>query len=123
MSQTILVVDDAAFMRVMLRDILEGEGYVVVEAVNGRDAAEKYEEVQPDLVTMDIAMPEVDGLTALMAIRALDPGARVVIVSAIDNAAVKTEALENGAVEYVTKPFQPRRVVDVVRRCVRTLPN
>ena len=123
MSQTILVVDDAAFMRVMLRDILEGEGYVVVEAVNGRDAAEKYEEVQPDLVTMDIAMPEVDGLTALMAIRALDPGARVVIVSAIDNAAVKTEALENGAVEYVTKPFQPRRVVEVVRRCVRTLPN
>ena len=80
MSSTILVVDDAAFMRMMIRDILSKEGYVIHEAVNGRDAVEKYAEIQPDLVTIDITMPEMSGLDALRAIRPRDKEARVLMV-------------------------------------------
>jgi two-component system chemotaxis response regulator CheY len=118
MSRTILVVDDAAFMRMMIRDILAKDGYVIQEAVNGRDALEKYEELQPDLVTLDITMPEMDGIEALVAIRRLDPSARVLMVSAMGQQALIVEALEAGATDFLIKPFQPSKVLETVRKCL-----
>jgi two-component system chemotaxis response regulator CheY len=120
MSRTILVVDDAAFMRMMIRDILAKEGYVIHEAVNGRDAVEKYSEVQPDLVTMDITMPEMDGIAALQAIRATHPDARVLMVSAMGQQKMIVEALESGALDFLVKPFQPAKVLETVKKCIRT---
>ena len=119
MSKTILVVDDAAFMRMMIRDILVKDGYTIHEAVNGRDAVEKYREVRPDLVTMDITMPEVDGICALRTIRESDPGARVLMVSAMGQQKMIVEALESGAIDFVVKPFQPTKVLETVRKCLQ----
>lgn len=119
MSKTILVVDDAAFMRMMIRDILAKEGYVIHEAVNGRDAIEKFEEVLPDLVTMDITMPELDGISALKAIRAAHPSARVLMVSAMGQQRMIVEALEAGAMDFLVKPFQPTKVLETVKKCLQ----
>lgn len=119
MSKTILVVDDAAFMRMMIRDILIKEGYVIHEAVNGRDAIEKYGEIQPDLVTMDITMPEMDGIAALQEIRASHPEARVLMVSAMGQQKMIVEALEAGALDFLVKPFQPAKVLETVKKCIR----
>lgn len=119
MSRTILVVDDAAFMRMMIRDILAKEGYVIHEAVNGRDAVEKYREVQPDLVTMDITMPELDGIAALQEIRASHPDARILMVSAMGQQKMIVEALEAGAMDFLVKPFQPAKVLETVKKCIR----
>ena len=119
MSRTILVVDDAAFMRMMIRDILAKEGYVIHEAVNGRDAIEKYAEVQPDLVTMDITMPEMDGIAALQEIRASHPDARILMVSAMGQQKMIVEALEAGALDFLVKPFQPAKVLETVKKCIR----
>lgn len=119
MSKTILVVDDAAFMRMMIRDILAKEGYVIHEAVNGRDALEKYDEVRPDLVTMDITMPEMNGLDALREIRTSDPVARVLMVSAMGQQKMIVEALEAGAMDFLVKPFQPTKVLETVKKCLQ----
>ncbi len=118
MAKSILVVDDAAFMRMMIRDILAKEGYVIHEAVNGRDAVEKYREVMPDLVTMDITMPELDGISALKEIRATAPDARVLMVSAMGQQKMIVEALEAGAMDFLVKPFQPTKVLETVRKCL-----
>jgi two-component system chemotaxis response regulator CheY len=118
MSSKILVVDDAAFMRMMIRDILAKEGYVIHEAVNGRDAIEKYDEVHPDLVTMDITMPEMDGIAALQVIRATYPEARVLMVSAMGQQKMIVDALEAGALDFLVKPFQPTKVLATVKRCL-----
>ena len=115
MSGSVLVVDDAAFMRRLIRDILVPEGFLVHEAVNGRDAIRAYAETQPRLVTMDISMPVMDGLTALRAIRALDPHARVIMVTAQSSSDVEREALDAGAVAFVTKPFRPEQLLSTVR--------
>lgn len=120
MSKTILVVDDAAFMRMMIRDILAKEGYVIHEAVNGRDAVEKYDEVRPDLVTMDITMPEMTGIEALRAIRSSDANARVLMVSAMGQQKMIVEALESGAMDFLVKPFQPTKVLETVKKCLQT---
>lgn len=120
MSKTVLVVDDAAFMRMMIRDILAKEGYVIHEAVNGRDAVEKYAELQPDLVTMDITMPEMSGLEALRAIRESDSAARVLMVSAMGQQKMIVEALESGAMDFLVKPFQPTKVLETVKKCLQT---
>jgi len=119
MSRTILVVDDAAFMRMMIRDILAKEGYTIHEAVNGRDAIEKYGEVRPDLVTMDITMPEMDGISALRSIRATDPTARILMVSAMGQQKMIVEALEAGALDFLVKPFQPTKVLATVKKCLQ----
>lgn len=119
MSKTILVVDDAAFMRMMIRDILVGEGYVIHEAVNGRDAVEKYTELHPDLVTMDITMPEVDGIEALRSIRQADPSAKILMVSAMGQQKMIVEALDAGALDFLVKPFQPTKVLETVRKCLQ----
>jgi len=123
MSRSVLVVDDAAFMRMMIRDILAKEGYVIHEAVNGRDAVEKYVEIHPDLVTMDITMPEMSGLEALRAIRQKDPAARVLIVSAMGQQKMIVEALESGAMDFLVKPFQPTKVLETVKKCLQTTPR
>lgn len=115
---TILVVDDAPFMRTMIRDILSREGYAIREAVDGREAVERYSEQRPDLVTLDITMPEMSGLEALREIREMDPNARVVMVSALGQQQVILEALECGALDFVVKPFQPGKVLETVRKCL-----
>ena len=120
MSKTVLVVDDAAFMRMMIRDILSKEGYVIHEAVNGRDAIEKYAEVHPDLVTMDITMPEMGGIDALREIRDADPAARVLMVSAMGQQRMIVEALEAGAMDFLVKPFQPTKVLETVKKCLQS---
>jgi len=118
MPKTILVVDDAAFMRMMIRDILSREGYVIQEAVNGRDAIEKFRETRPDLVTLDITMPEVDGIEALQAIKVIDPDARVLMVSAMGQQKLIVDALEAGAADFLVKPFQPTKVLQTVKKCL-----
>lgn len=123
MSSTILVVDDAAFMRMMIRDILSKEGYVIQEAANGRDAVDKYTEIHPDLVTLDITMPEMNGLDALRAIKACDKDARVLMVSAMGQQRMIVEALEAGAMDFLVKPFQPTKVLETVKKCLRSVPR
>jgi len=120
MAETILVVDDAAFMRMMIRDILSKCGYDIHEAVNGRDAVEKYEELDPDLVTMDITMPEMSGLEALKEIRSGDSSARVLMVSAMGQQKLIVEALELGAIDFLVKPFQPTKVLETVQKCLQS---
>lgn len=123
MSRTVLVVDDAAFMRMMIRDILSKEGYTIHEAVNGRDAVEKYDELHPDLVTMDITMPEMSGLEALRVIREHDSGARILMVSAMGQQKMIVEALEAGAMDFLVKPFQPTKVLETVKKCLQSVPR
>jgi two-component system chemotaxis response regulator CheY len=123
MPRSVLVVDDAAFMRMMIRDILSREGYVIYEAVNGRDAVEKYHEVHPDLVTMDITMPGMSGLEALQTIRDQDPSARVLMVSAMGQQKMIVEALEYGAMDFLVKPFQPTKVLETVKKCLQAAPR
>ena len=123
MSRTILVVDDAAFMRMLLRDILSAQGYEVHEAVNGRDAVEKFAEVHPDLVTLDLTMPEMDGLAALARIREMDPSARVVIVTAQSAPDAVVAAFDAGALDFITTPFQPAKLIETVRKCLASVPR
>ena len=118
MPKTILVVDDAVFMRRLLRDLFADAGYQVHEAVSGRDAIEKYTEVSPDLVTMDLGMPGMSGLDAIERIRADDARARIVVVSAAASDAVVDRAMALGASAYVRKPFQPTTVLDTVRKAL-----
>ncbi|RKQ84202.1 response regulator [Brockia lithotrophica] len=117
MSKRILIVDDAAFMRMMLKDILKRGGYEVVgEAANGVEAVALYRELRPDLVTMDITMPEMDGIAALKQIRTLDPEAKVIMVSAMGQQAMVIEAIQSGARDFIVKPFQAERVLEAVRK-------
>lgn len=119
MGKKILIVDDAAFMRMMLKDILTKNGYEVVgEAENGAKAVEKYKEVTPDLVTMDITMPEMDGISALKNIRSMDSNAKVVMCSAMGQQAMVIEAIQAGARDFIVKPFQPDRVLEAVKKVV-----
>ncbi|NLW24700.1 MAG: response regulator [Clostridia bacterium] len=119
MGHRVLIVDDAAFMRMMLKDILTKNGYEVIgEAENGKVAVEKYKELQPELVTMDITMPEMDGITAVKKIREINPGARIVMCSAMGQQAMVIDAIQAGAKDFVVKPFQPERVVEAVRKAL-----
>jgi two-component system, chemotaxis family, chemotaxis protein CheY len=115
----ILVVDDAAFMRKMVTDALTKGGHEVVgEAGNGNEALARYQELQPDLVTLDITMPEKDGLAALADIMAADPSAKVVMCSALGQESKVLEAIKLGAKDFVVKPFQPDRVIDAVGKAL-----
>jgi len=115
-SFTILVIDDAAFMRSMIRDIFARGPFVVVgEADNGVDGVRLYREFRPDLTTMDIVMPLMDGITALREIVRIDPAAKVVMVSALGQEALIAEAIESGASDFIVKPFQASRVLKVAR--------
>jgi two-component system chemotaxis response regulator CheY len=116
---TILIADDAAFMRMRCGKMLEQNGFNVIEAENGREAVEKYAAQKPDGVLLDITMPELDGLSALKEIRKLDPNARVAMVTAIGQQQVVMEALQSGARDFVVKPFQPERVLAAVQKMLK----
>ena len=119
MAKNILICDDAAFMRMMIKDILTKNGYNVAgEAENGMKAVEKYKEVSPDLVLMDITMPEMDGIQALKEIRKTDAGAKVIMCSAMGQQAMVIESIQAGAKDFIVKPFQAERVLEAVKKVV-----
>ena len=112
MAKNILICDDAAFMRMMIKDILTKNGYTVVgEAENGAKAVEKYAELKPDLVLMDITMPEMDGIQALKKIKEADPSATVIMCSAMGQQAMVLDAVKRGAKDFIVKPFQAEKVI------------
>ena len=119
MAKNILICDDAAFMRMMIKDILTKNGYNVVgEAENGKMAVDKYAELSPDLVLLDITMPEMDGIGALKAIKAKDANACVIMCSAMGQQAMVIEAIQSGAKDFIVKPFQAERVLEAVKKVI-----
>lgn len=116
----VLIVDDALFMRRLLSDILKKEGIEVCgEAENGKEAIDKFQQLKPDLVTMDIVMPkmdEIDGVAAVREIMKIDPQAKIIMVSAMGQHSLVVEAIQAGAKDFVTKPFQPSRVIEAIKR-------
>ena len=119
MAKSVLICDDAAFMRMMIKDILTKNGYDIAgEAENGAIAVSKYQELKPDLVLMDITMPEMDGITAVKEIKKVDPAAKVVMCSAMGQQAMVIEAIQAGAKDFVVKPFQADRVLEAVKKVI-----
>ncbi|WP_019391826.1 response regulator [Priestia filamentosa] len=117
MSKRILVVDDAAFMRMMIKEILTKNGYeVVAEAADGLQAIEQYKEHKPDLVTMDITMPEMDGIHSLKEIKKVNPNAKVIMCSAMGQQAMVIDAIQAGAKDFIVKPFQADRVIEAISK-------
>ncbi len=117
MNHTVLVCDDAIFMRTMISDILSQAGFEVVgEAESGIQAVAKYQELKPDLVTMDIVMPDMGGIEAVREICKADPDAKILMCSAMGQQALVVEAIQAGAKDFVVKPFQPSRVLEAVQR-------
>jgi two-component system, chemotaxis family, chemotaxis protein CheY len=115
----VLIADDAAFMRMMIRNILTQNGHEVVgEAENGQEAVERYAELKPDVTTMDITMPEKDGIAALKEIMAADPAARVVMCSALGQESKVIESIRSGAKDFVVKPFQQDRVLAALAKAL-----
>ncbi len=120
MSNRIMIVDDAIFMRMKLKDILEKNGYeVVAEAQNGADAIEKYRTEKPSIVTMDITMPEMNGIEALRGIKKIDPAAKVIMCSAMGQQGMVMEAIQAGALDFIVKPFETDRVIDSIVKASR----
>jgi two-component system chemotaxis response regulator CheY len=116
---SVLIADDAAFMRMMIKNILTEAGYEIAgEAENGAVAVTKYKELKPDLTTMDITMPEMDGLAALKEIRSADPAARVVMCSAMGQQSMVIESIQAGAKDFIVKPFQPDRVLEAIQKAL-----
>lgn len=119
MGKRILIVDDAAFMRMMIKDILVKNGFEVVgEAADGAQAVDKYAELKPDLVTMDITMPEMDGIQALKAIKETDPAATIIMCSAMGQQAMVIDAISAGAKDFIVKPFQADRVIEAIEKAL-----
>ena len=115
----VLVVDDAAFMRKVVSDALASGGHEVVgEAGNGAEAVQRYQELSPELVTLDITMPEKDGLEALGEIISIDPGARVLMCSALGQEGKVIESIQKGAKDFVVKPFQPAQLLEAVGKAL-----
>lgn len=116
MAYRILIVDDAEFLRMRISKMLVGDGYEVMEAENGARAVDMYKANHPDLVLMDITMPEMDGLTALKHIRQFDPKAKVVMLTALGQESVVLEAIKSGAKDFVVKPFERERVMTAIAK-------
>lgn len=113
----VLIVDDAAVMRIAIRGILEGNGFEIAgEAENGKAAIAKYKELRPDIVTMDITMPEMTGIEALKSIKAFDPDAKIVIVSAMGQEVMVREAILHGALSFIIKPFKGDHVIKTLNK-------
>lgn len=118
--KTVLIVDDTKFMRNILKNILKKKELEIIgEASNGREAVEKYKELKPDLVTMDIIMPEMDGIQAVKEILKADSNAKILMCSAMGQQAMVIEAIQAGAKDFVIKPFQPTRVLEAVDRTLQ----
>ncbi|SDB88763.1 two-component system, chemotaxis family, response regulator CheY [Pelagirhabdus alkalitolerans] len=119
MAHSVLIVDDAAFMRMMIKDILSKNGFEVVgEAADGQQAVDQFEELKPDLVTMDITMPEKDGIQALKEIKAMDPNSTVIMCSAMGQQAMVIDAIQAGAKDFIVKPFQADRVLEAINKAL-----
>jgi two-component system, chemotaxis family, chemotaxis protein CheY len=115
----VLIVDDAAFMRKMLGDVLAKGGHEVIgEGANGTEAVTQYQALRPDIMTLDITMPEKDGLAALREILTLEPSAKIVMCSALGQESKVLEAIKSGAKDFVVKPFQPDRVLDAIGKAL-----
>jgi len=112
--ETLLIVDDAAFMRLNLKNILKDKYEIVGEAENGIEAVEMYKEENPDFVTMDITMPEMDGLEAIKAIMDIDPEAQIVVCSAMGQQKMVIQAIDAGAKDFIVKPFKDERVINAL---------
>ncbi len=116
-SRRVLIVDDAVVMRMMIKGILAKSGFEIVgEAQNGVEAVEKYVELHPDLVTMDVVMPEMDGIAAVRQILSHDPAARIVMCTSMGQQALVVEAIQAGAKSFITKPFQPPKIVETLNK-------
>ena len=117
MLKTVLICDDAVFMRTMLADILTQAGFAVIgQAKTGAEAVDKYRELRPDLVTMDIVMPDMGGIDAVRTIMGEYPDARILMCSAMGQQSLVIEAIQAGARDFIVKPFQPSRVLEAVQR-------
>lgn len=114
----ILVTDDAAFMRMMLKDILVKQGHEVFEARSGVECIAEYQKVKPDLVTLDITMPEMDGLVAIRELMKIDFEAKVVMCSAMGQQAMVIEAIQSGAKDFIVKPFEAARVIESMNKAL-----
>ncbi len=116
-SARVLIVDDAAFMRMMIKDILSKNGFEVVgEGANGLEAVDRYKDLRPDIVTMDITMPEMDGINALKEIKKVDPAAKIIMCSAMGQQAMVIDAIQAGAKDFIVKPFQADRVLEAINK-------
>lgn len=123
MGKRVLVVDDQPFMRMVVKNVLVPNGFEVVgEAADGKAAIEQYQKLKPDLVTMDVVMPQLDGLGALKAIRELDPTAKVLMVSSAGQHSMVAEAMRVGAAGYVLKPFQAPQMLQAVQQAMGATP-
>ncbi len=116
MAKKVLIVDDASVIRIVLKGILSSAGFEVTEAVNGVEALQKYTELRPDLVTMDITMPEMDGIATVKEIKAIDPAAKIVMCSAMGQKTLVLEAIEAGALNFIIKPFDHAKVMEVINK-------
>lgn len=116
LMKRLMIVDDAAFMRLNLNNILKEEFEIIAEAANGKEAIEMYQEHKPDIVTMDITMPVMNGLEAIKAIKDIDPAARIVVCSAMGQQKMVIEAIEAGAKDFIVKPFKEDRVIEAVTK-------
>jgi len=118
-AHRVLLVDDASFMRMMLKNILVGSGYEVAgEAENGAKAIEQYKALKPDLVIMDIIMPEMGGIDAVREIIKLNPGAKILMCSSMGQQSLVVEAIQAGAKDFIVKPFQPSNVLEAVKKAL-----
>jgi two-component system chemotaxis response regulator CheY len=115
-AKTVLVVDDAVVMRMMIKNILSKNGYEVVEAESGYDAVQKYKAIKPDAVTMDMVMPEMDGITALKQIMADDPNAKIIMCTSMGQQPLVVEAIQAGAKSFIMKPFQPPKILEAIEK-------
>ncbi len=121
MPRRVLIADDSILMRRMVKTTLESDGWeVAAEASNGAEAVEQYQRCRPDAVTLDIIMPESDGLSALRSILQIDPAAKVVVVSALNQTKLISQAIRAGAQDFIAKPFMPEQLQDTLRTCMET---
>ncbi|HWP78240.1 MAG TPA: response regulator [Candidatus Nitrosotenuis sp.] len=120
-AKKILVVDDASFMRTVLKDIIKGNGLAseIIEAADGVEGVKAYQTQKPDLVTMDVNMPKADGIQALRAIMKIDPAAKVVMVTSVEQKQIVQDAMKLGARDYIVKPFDRSNVGLVLNKVLR----
>jgi len=118
-AHRVLLVDDASFMRMMLKNILVGSGYEVVgEAENGAKAIDQYKALKPDLMIMDIIMPEMGGIDAVREIIKVNPAAKILMCSSMGQQSLVVEAIQAGAKDFIVKPFQPSNVLEAVKKAL-----